>query len=445
MTRPLCAVQGDAVLRPRQVLGREPEVDRVASHVVQGPRGRELGLERLLAAVHRRRRLADHLDVAQRVVEVVAAEVEVVEAERLLEDRRIRLLGEGQHGPAVVERVVASELVGPVGEAVRVLLGGRGEQQLGGVGRSARDDDDVRAVGLADTVAVDGDLRHGRAARVGVERHGLRVRQQRDVGVLERRAHRQHLRVGLGVNQAREAVAGGAADAVAVRHVGLVQHHPAGGVEGLVSGGGEVVRELLDPRLVRHRREGVRRAGGRLGRILAACAVHLVELLGLRVVRLHLVVADGPGGRDAVVVPKLAEVLRAQPVERRPVHLRGSPDEVVHLRLERLARPVVPGVLRDVAVVDEHVRRAPVLRLARQPVAALQQQDALAGGSEAVHERAAAGAAADHDDVVGAHVVYSSSRSVRMIRAPASISARWENACGKLPRCLPVLVSNSSA
>ena len=35
--------------------------------------------------------------------------------------------------------------------------------------------------------------------------------------------------------------------------------------------------------------------------------------------------------------------------------------------------------------------------------------------------------------------MYSSSRSVRMIRAPASISARWENACGKLPRCLPVL------
>ena len=287
--------------------------------------------------------------------------------------------------------------------------------------------------------------RHGGAARVGVERDRLGVCQQRDVRVLERRAHREHLGVGLGVHEAGEAVAGGAADTVAVRHVGLVQHHPAGGVEGLVSGGGEVVGELLDPRLVRHRREGVGRAGGRLGRVLAAGAVHLVELLGLRVVRLHLVVADRPGGRDAVVMPKLAEVLRAQPVERRSVELRGAPDEVVDLRLEGLARSVVPAVLRDVAVVDEHVRRGPVLRLARQPVAALQQQDALAGRGEAVHERAAAGPAADDDHVVGAHVVYSSSRSARMIRAPASISARWENACGKLPRCLPVLVSNSSA
>jgi len=41
--------------------------------------------------------------------------------------------------------------------------------------------------------------------------------------------------------------------------------------------------------------------------------------------------------------------------------------------------------------------------------------------------------------------VSSSSRSARMIRPAASISARWENACGKLPRCRPVRVSSSSA
>ncbi len=118
----------------------------------------------------------------------------------------------------------------------------------------------------------------------------------------------------------------------------LVEHHPAGGVEGVVPGGGEVVGELLDARLVRDRREGIGRAGRRLGRILAAGAVHLVELLGLRVVRLHLVVADRPGGRDAVVVAQLAEVLRAQAVERRAVELGGAADEVVHLRLEGLGR-----------------------------------------------------------------------------------------------------------
>ena len=40
---------------------------------------------------------------------------------------------------------------------------------------------------------------------------------------------------------------------------------------------------------------------------------------------------------------------------------------------------------------------------------------------------------------------YSSRRSARMIRAAASSSARWENACGKFPRWRPVAVSNSSA
>src|SRR5262249_52382599 len=40
---------------------------------------------------------------------------------------------------------------------------------------------------------------------------------------------------------------------------------------------------------------------------------------------------------------------------------------------------------------------------------------------------------------------YSARISGRTIRAAASISARWENACGKWPRCLPVGASNSSA
>jgi hypothetical protein len=62
------------------------------------PRRRELRLERLLTAEHVGLRLADHLDAAQRVLVVVAAEVEVVEPERLLEDRRVLILGQRQHG-----------------------------------------------------------------------------------------------------------------------------------------------------------------------------------------------------------------------------------------------------------------------------------------------------------------------------------------------------------
>ena len=142
---------------------------------------------------------------------------------------------------------------------------------------------------------------------------------------------------------------------------------------------------------------------------------------------------------------ELAEVLLAEAVERRAVELRRPADEVVDLRLERLALLVVPGVLRDVAVVDEDVGGIPVLRFARKPVAALEQEDALTRGREVTREGAAARAGADDDDVVGIHRQYSSNISGTMIRAAASISARWENACGKFPRCRPVAASNSSA
>ncbi len=47
--------------------------------------------------------------------------------------------------------------------------------------------------------------------------------------------------------------------------------------------------------------------------------------------------------------------------------------------------------------------------------------------------------------VLHGHSDSSSRRSDRMIRPAASISARWENACGKLPRCRARSTSNSSA
>ncbi len=157
---------------------------------------------------------------------------------------------EREHGQAVVEHVVAADLVGAVGEAVRVLVVRRREQQLGRVGRAAGDDDEVAGEALGLAVPLDDDLGDLVARLVGLELDGHRVGQQRHVRMLERRPHAEHLGVGLGVDEAGEAVAGGAAHAVAVRHVRLVQPDAARRVERVVAGGGEVVRELLDARLV---------------------------------------------------------------------------------------------------------------------------------------------------------------------------------------------------
>ena len=314
-----------------------------------------------------------------------------------------------------------------------MLVVGRREQQLGRVGGAARRDDDVRREALGLAVHLDDDRRDLVPRPVRLELDHARVRQQRHVRMLERRPHAEHLGVGLGVDQAGEAVARRAADAVAVGQVRLGQPDAARRVERVVAGRLEVVRELLDPRLVRDRGERVRRARGRLGRVLAARAADLVELLRQRVVRLDLLVLDRPGRRDAAGMLELAEVLLAEAVERRPVELGRPADEVVDLRLERRVLLVVPGVLGHVAVVDEDVVGGPVRRLAREPVAALEEEDLLAGGSQVPRERAAAGAGADDDDVVRVHQC-ASNCSGTMIRAAASISARCENACGKLPR-----------
>ena len=219
----------------------------------------------------------------------------------------------------------------------------------------------------------------------------------------ERRIDADHLGVALRVHQAREAVAGLAADAAALLRIRFVEHDPERHVERAQPVRRQVVVQLLDARLVLHGREPVRRARPRLGRIDAALAVDLIEVLGLRVVRLELVVADRPRRRDAAVVANLAEVLLAQPEQRGAVELGVAADVVVGVRMERLAVLVLPHFLGVVLRLDVDRPRAPVVLLAADVVAALEQQDPLAGRGEVIGERAAARAGADDDHVVVRH------------------------------------------
>ena len=220
--------------------------------------------------------------------------------ERLLEHRRVGLARQREHRLAVVEHVVPPDLVGAVRQAARVRLVRRREQQLGAVRRAARRRPRCQRRTVSRTPAVvDDHAGHRAAGRVGLEPYDLRASVS-SVTLACSSAGRtpMHLGVGLRVHEAREPVAVVAAHAAAVGHVRLVEHDPARRVEGVQPGRGEVVGELLDARLVGHRRERVRGARRRLGRVLAAGAVDLVELLGPRVVGLELVVADRPRRRD---------------------------------------------------------------------------------------------------------------------------------------------------
>ena len=122
----------------------------------------------LLAPEHRRLRLAEHLDVAEGIVELGPAEIEVVQAQRLLIAGRVRLLRDGQHRLAVVEHVVAADLVGAVGEAARVLVVGGREQQAGRVGRRRRRPPRSRPGSSRGPVLLDHHLGDRGAGRVGL-------------------------------------------------------------------------------------------------------------------------------------------------------------------------------------------------------------------------------------------------------------------------------------
>jgi hypothetical protein len=104
------------------------------------------------------------------------------------------------------------------------------------------------------------------------------------------------------------------------------------------------------------------------------------------------------------VVLHLAEVLPAQTEQRRAVDLGVAADVVVDAGMEGLAVLVVPGYLRLVLVLDEDGPGAPVVLLAWEVAAPLEQEDFLAGRHELVGKRPPAGAGADDDDVVvGGH------------------------------------------
>ena len=141
-------VDRDPIVWVGQVLGGQPEVDGVGGDLVEAPVRSELGQCGLLTLHRRAVGLADHLDVPEWPAVAGAAEVEVVEAERLLEHRVVALLGQRHHGLGVVVHVVAPDLVGAVGEPVGMPVVRRLEEELGAVRRACRHDDDVRRVDL---------------------------------------------------------------------------------------------------------------------------------------------------------------------------------------------------------------------------------------------------------------------------------------------------------
>ena len=93
------------------------------------------------------------------------------------------------------------------------------------------------------------------------------------------------------------------------------------------------------------------------------------------------------------------KVSLTQPEVVGPVHLRGTTHEVVATRLKGIALAVVPDVFTEITPLLEHLLGIPVLRFLWQPVAALQDQDAKAGGRQNAGQGAATRTTTDDDQI----------------------------------------------
>ena len=218
----------------------------------------------------------------------------------------------------------------------------------------------------------------------------------RTVGLLQRGADRADLGVALGVSRTREAVAGPGPDACPARP-DVDGHRHVHGMQSLRRHG---LGERGDRRLVLQCGEREVGRSWRIRRVLAERSVHAVQALGLGVVRLHLLVADRPRRRDAVVGLQLAEVLGAEPGQAGAVDLGVAADVVVHAGPERFSgRPVVPFLRVLVPVLPEHLDRRGVGVLAGQEVAALDHEHVGAGVAQGVGEGCAAHSGTDDGDV----------------------------------------------
>ena len=285
-------LEPDPVVGIGQVFGGQPPVDRMAGDLLGGQRGigRRIGAQHL--AVH----LPQGLDLTHGMVPALLSPVEVVDRERLLEHRGVRLQGDPDHRPEHMLHQVSAHQAGAVGQAVGMGVTAGAQQQGRRVHRTAGGHHDLppEAAGLP--------LHHRlhplHPGARGVHRQPFHpgVRKHRDARVPKRRKNAADLGIRLGVHEAGEAIAGVAADAGAQMALGLVEADAERRGVRVETLGAEPIGDVADAWLMAHRRMGIVAAAGGLGGVAALPAMDLIELFGPHVVGLEVAVAQGPGG-----------------------------------------------------------------------------------------------------------------------------------------------------
>ena len=114
--------------------------------------------------------------------------------------------------------------------------------------------------------------------------------------MLKGRVNTDCLRIRLGANQTGMTVAGVATNTRTLSSVLLVDPDPQRHVKWLQSRAFEIIRQMLYSLFVANCWILIRLASPGFSRILATVSVHLIKMFGFGVIRLQLVVTDGPCG-----------------------------------------------------------------------------------------------------------------------------------------------------
>ena len=161
--------------------------------------------------------------------------------------------------------------------------------------------------------------------------------------------------------------------------------------------------QIGNRRLVRHRREIIAARMARLRRVLTQDPAHLIQLLGLRIVRLKRVIADRPTLRPATHMAQRPKILGPIPDQHRAIQLGIAARDIVIARVERLALAVQPVLIRAKMPITED--RQSIARFGRilHPPATFQYHNPPPRGCQGRGQRGTAHPRADDDDI-GLHL-----------------------------------------
>src|SRR6516225_2723976 len=390
------APRGDPIVRIRQILRRQPKIERMGGHYLKRRlwgNGRCASFQRFTIE------LANKRNMSHRVLPFLRAEIKVIYGKRLLEDGRIGAFGNSHENGIDVPHVVPANDIGAVCESARVLVICRPKEQRCRVNRAARNYDDVGGILFRGSVPPNHYIRDLAPARTGLQPLDISVGQQLDARELQRRVHAHHLSIRLRADQTRKTVTRFAANAFACMRIFLIELDAKRYMKWLQPQTSKVITQLLHPRFVAYRWILIRPAGERLSGVCSAFAVYLIQILGFQIIGLEIVVGDGPRRGHAPVVAQLSKILLPQPEQSRSIKLGISPTVVIRVRVNRLTALILPNFFCLIFPFDVYGARIPIVFFARDIIASFQEQDSLTERSKGVGKRSPASASADDDDV----------------------------------------------